>query len=370
MTEKPKILFLFILVIASCKYLPNQTRTTGTKISSERIYNTKNIEFKRNTNFTAGTLTFEIDSNYTCEVSYWTDNPNVTPNKSSPIIYNCPETKNGKYEIYFTDLSLSDSYNFEIASWPKGLDRGLSIKHLFKEDNKNLDNIEISDIYVIQYNHQTKSMKLSYLKPEVQLNFKELKSEISSEISKTCEVSNYLKNSILRVNKVPIKTIWSDGFLSTDRSSQYRQSKFLKLKNLDIRQDWTLGFEEGDLPKSILLPKPQYIKAVSIKNRNENKELVNYSFLGKIKDTKIESSNTKLQLDLIENKNTDTIVNTKVNNKLSCKKHSTEPIDIYFGNTNNNLTISTIKLDWLYSSILKSPVLFINTDQFITTISI
>ena len=93
MIEKPKILFLFTLIITSCKYLPNQTRTSGSKISSEKIYNSKEITFSRNTNFTAGTLKFQINQNYTCEVSYWTDNPNVTPNKNSPVVYSCPKLK-------------------------------------------------------------------------------------------------------------------------------------------------------------------------------------------------------------------------------------------------------------------------------------
>ena len=83
------------------------------------------------------------------------------------MVYSCPKPTNGRYEIYFTDLSLSDSYNFEIAAWLNGLDNELSIKYLYKEDNKNLDNIEINDLYIIQYNHHTKAMKLSYMKPEI-----------------------------------------------------------------------------------------------------------------------------------------------------------------------------------------------------------
>ena len=93
MIEKPKILSLFLLIIASCKYLPNKTRTSGSKISSEKIYNSKEITFNRNTNFTAGTLKFQLNPNYTCEVSYWTDNPNVTPNKNSPVVYSCPKSQ-------------------------------------------------------------------------------------------------------------------------------------------------------------------------------------------------------------------------------------------------------------------------------------
>ena len=116
---------------------------------------------------------------------------------------------------------------------------------------------------------------------------------------------------------------------STHRSAQYNLSKFLRLKNIDINQDWVLGLRRRGF-KINLLPKPQYIKKVSIIDNNEDKDLENYLFFGKIKDTKMKSSKTKIHLDLIENSSTDTIVKTTINNISSCEKYNIEPVTINF----------------------------------------
>ena len=152
-----------LLIASSCKYVPDKYEAKRS-LSISKIYEPENIEFLRGSSFTDGVLKFKIDTIYKCEISYWSDNPNNTPNSSSPNKIDCPQSDDGKYSIRIENLSVTDTYSFEIYSWRKGFNKMSGLKFLYTENTEEVKKIKIDKIYVMQMNNQTKTAKLQKLK--------------------------------------------------------------------------------------------------------------------------------------------------------------------------------------------------------------
>ena len=369
MKLKGRILLSIVLSAVSCKYLPNKTRTKGEKLSGRNVIDTQDVSFERTSNNDAGNLSFKINPNYDCEVAYWSNNPNINPNSSSPVIYKCPLQIQDSISLLFENLSLVDTYNFEIIAWPRGLSRENSVRYIYKEKTDILENIKVKNIYLIHYNNQTKAMKINYLALDKENNLNIIQNELAEELLKTCSVPSLIDNLSLKYLNIPITNIATDGYLSSKTSGFFNKSSFIRLRDEDTRQDWTMSFIKSGVASSIYLPKPQFIKKVELIEDNKANVISNYDFKGNVGTKKVSSSNSTISYELEKTSKSDTIIGTNIDNDKKCTLNTKKVINVDFSKSKTNIAITSLSLDWIYSSRLGDPVLFLNTDQFFTIIS-
>ena len=365
-----KTFAITLVLTTSCKYLPNKTRSNANKLSTQSIYETDETKFVRDSSLTSGTLQFKLKGKFHCEVAYWANNPNITPNSSSPQRYKCPEIEGSEYRIPFDNLAITEPYTFEISAWPEGLDKSVAVSYRIKENPNDLKDIKIEKFYVLQFNHQTRSAKLDLFSLKQTKNLTQLKPEIEDKILADCGAANYLDSDDLEKLTIPITTVRSDGYLKTSRVSTYSKTKFFKFKDLDYKQDWELSFVKEGSVNTILLPKQPFIDDMKVVSNGKTYDINNFGFSGNIVKKKLESNKVNVSLTIDNSVSDDFILTQNINNSITCKKTSDANYSISLSKNENQYIASIFYPNWFFNGKLEIPLLIISSDQYITNLSI
>jgi hypothetical protein len=167
-----------LLLVASCKMLPNTIRSELKNTEADALLDVGSFQFQREANGTQGELRFKLKDQYFCRVEYAATDPSGRPAPSSPASVDCPDD-GGKLEKQLTieNLTPGISLVFRIYPWPKTL---TGVKAVFKEfrEDQDLAKVQATYIVVSRYNGPRNSNEIyTYLFPK-QINLAEIKNTL------------------------------------------------------------------------------------------------------------------------------------------------------------------------------------------------
>jgi hypothetical protein len=156
--------------------------------ASEAIFewiDKSSINFSRTLDKTTGNFQFQLKGDYSCRVEYWSTDPNVTPNMTSPLAKECPDGLLA-ITLKFENLDPKVVYKFTIYVWEKGKTIADAKSIIFNE-TATIAAVDTTKIILLQHNTPTKSTEL--------YNFQIGRTVSTAELTKTYANQNTSNDS-------------------------------------------------------------------------------------------------------------------------------------------------------------------------------
>ena len=278
----PKILGLLLLFTYSCKFEPNNLRST---LKSQNIYQhiaKGSVKFTRSSNLTSGNLEFTLLKPYACAIKYWSDDLNENPSETSPKIFNCT-SEELEQNITFSDLETTVPYSFKIYVWPKALSSEQG-SYLTLKERLSLKDLASSEIVFHNYNSPRQTGETYTFKSKDKHNLLDLRNKI---------LSKYSTDSGVRCQESPIyseldykressqgdatnrplhglSSLATDGyaFAPTNAHPNYNTHLIHQFDSVERLQNMEWQFKWNDVPHTFTSFPPGYIEGLEIKSND------------------------------------------------------------------------------------------------------
>ncbi len=143
------VVSLITILIAGCKYSPNQVRSSLKSANIYQFVEEGTIKFTRTNDQKSGNLKFTLTANYQCAVIFWSEDLNENPAADSPMTFPCPKDETN-VTVYFTELKPLVPYSFKIMIWPQKLTASSSAFIILRE-SKSLKELQTNILVINNY---------------------------------------------------------------------------------------------------------------------------------------------------------------------------------------------------------------------------
>ena len=306
------ILILSIFT-GSCKYSPNQMRST---LKSKNVYNfiaKGSIKFTRSSAQTTGDLTFLLTSPYSCAVEYWAEDLNEPPSASAPKYIQCPDGKMDQ-KIFISGLDASVPYTFKILVWPESL-TAASGAYIILKETLNLKEQETSHIVFHQFNSPRQIGETYTFQRSSAQSLFDLRNELIArypiENGVVCQNNPIVPQNPYTRNlseedskKRPLHGLVS---LSTDgyafggtRNHPFFNTRLIhQFENVERLKNWTWQFQWEDLAYEFTTFPPGYIEDLNLSSGDQSHLIKNRELLGVLPSYQVGVKTLEFNIDVI-----------------------------------------------------------------------
>ncbi|SME91302.1 hypothetical protein [Pseudobacteriovorax antillogorgiicola] len=312
----PRLLSLVIGVamVASCKFQPNQLRSTHQAPNVYQFLVKGSIKFDRSAAQTGGDLSFQLTNSYSCGVEYWADDLNQEPQATAPKYVQCPEG-NLSPLIFIPGLDPSVPYTFKLMVWPKSLTVA-SAAYIVLKERLSLSDQATDHIIFHNYNAPRQSGETYTFLSSGETSLLELRNELLGkypvEEGITCQAKqpieqnfNFTRNrSLDDGEKRPLHGLRS---LSTDGYAigPAKQHSFFETRlkhffsSVERLKNWQWNFQWEDLAYEFTTFPPGHIEDLSIKTSQGEASLGNRDLLGTLPSYEVGEEAPEFNLNAI-----------------------------------------------------------------------
>ncbi|NRA65781.1 MAG: hypothetical protein HRU19_14925 [Pseudobacteriovorax sp.] len=300
-----------LLLVTSCKYQPNQVRST---LQSKNIYEfieQGSIVFSRIEDRTKADLSFKMTGNYQCAISLWSEDPNAKHTVDQPKNYSCPKNEN-PINATLTGLEPSVPYSIKISVWPEKLSSQTSASITLLED-KTLREIQTDKILVASFNTARQTGEIYPFLLREKKSLLDIKNDILViyDNSESCTTSKPPRNFIYSQNfSAPdpqsralhgIESVSSDGY----GNGKSKPHKFFSnrlvhnFRSINSNQpiEWQMRYDGQDKTFSTL--QPVQLKKLNLTTERGFSEIINRSLKGAAPKIKVGRSSPRFAVEVL-----------------------------------------------------------------------